>query len=71
MSVHEKTTTLTDAQKELLDLLNTNEIHDYFEALKKVHYLGTYCVQKDMVELEASAYVHNLLDVVQKIVLEK
>ncbi len=61
---------ITTAQKELLDLLNTNEIHDYFDALKKVHYLGTYCVQKDMVELEASAYVHNLLDVVQKIVLE-
>lgn len=35
---------ITTAQKELLDLLNTNEIQDYFDALKKVHYLGTYCV---------------------------
>jgi hypothetical protein len=70
MSLHE-ITSLTEAQKELLALLNTNEIHDYFDALKKVHYLGTYCVQKDMVELEASAYVHQLLDVIQKIALEE
>ncbi|MEM6721755.1 MAG: hypothetical protein AAF611_20675 [Bacteroidota bacterium] len=69
MSIQE-TTTLTETQKELLELLNPNEVQDYFEALKKVHYLGTYCVQKDMVELEASAYVYNLLDVIQKISLE-
>ena len=61
---------ITQAQKELLALLQPTEATDYFDALKKVHYLGTYCVQKDMVELEASSYVHNLLDAVQKIALE-
>lgn len=61
---------ITQAQKELLDLLKPTEIADYFDSLKKVHFLGTYCVNKDMVELEASSYVHHLLDAVQKIALE-
>ena len=61
---------ITQAQKELLELLQHSEATDYFDALKKVHYLGTYCVDKDMVELEASSYVHHLLDAIQKIALE-
>ncbi len=61
---------ITQAQKELLDLLKPTEANNYFDALKKVHFLETYCVQKDMVELEASSYVHHLLDAFQKIALE-
>lgn len=61
---------VTEAQKELLDLLKPSEVTDYFDSLKKVHFLGTYCIQPDMVELAASSYVHNLLDVIQKIALE-
>ncbi|QHI37111.1 hypothetical protein IMCC3317_24890 [Kordia antarctica] len=61
---------ITQAQKELLELLQHSEATDYFDSLKKVHFLGTYCVQPEMVELEASSYVHNLLDAVQKIALE-
>lgn len=44
---------ITQAQKELLELLRHTEATDYFDALKKVHYLATYCVPKDMAELEA------------------
>jgi len=58
---------VTSAQKELLNLLNHQEVKGYFLSLKKVHYLGTYCIQSDMVELSASSYVHNLMDAIQKI----
>jgi hypothetical protein len=62
---------LTKAQSELIELLNHKEINDYFEALKMIHYLGTYCVESEIVELSASRLVHDLLDVLQKISLEK
>lgn len=61
---------LTPAQKELLRLLEHKEASDYFDSLKKVHYLATYYVSTEIVELSASRYVHDLLDVVYKIVLE-
>ncbi len=65
-----KYSNLTVAQKELLNLLQHKEATDYFNSLKKVHYLGTYCVEMDMVELSASRYVHDLLYVIQKIAIE-
>ena len=61
---------LTNAQKELLKLLEHKEANEYFESLKMVHYLATYCVGMEMVELSASRYVHDLLDVIQKISIE-
>lgn len=61
---------LTTAQKELLKLLEHKEANEYFESLKMVHYLATYCVGTEMVELSASRYVHDLLDVIQKIAME-
>ncbi len=65
-----KYSNLTLAQKELLNLLQHKEAADFFDSLKKVHYLGTYCVEKDMVELSASQYVHELLFAIQKIAIE-
>jgi hypothetical protein len=59
------------AQKELLKLLEHKEANDYFESLKMIHYLATYCVGNEMVELSASRYVHDLLDIVQKIAIEQ
>ena len=59
---------VTKAQKELLDLLNDKEVNDYFTSLKTVHYLGTYYVNNDLVDLSASRYVHDLLDAIQKII---
>ena len=61
---------VTPAQKELLELLSDKEVHEYFESLKMVHYLATYCVGNEMVELWASRCVHDLLDAVHKIALE-
>jgi len=62
---------ITHAQKELLNLLNHREAKDYFESIRKVHYLGTYCIESDMVELSASSQVHDLLDIIQEISIEK
>ena len=62
---------VTLAQKELLELLSHKEVRVYFEALKTVHYLATYSVGVEKVELWASRDVHNLLDALQKIVMEK
>ena len=61
---------LTQAQKELLNLLQHKEAADFFYSLKKVYYLGTYCVEKDMIELSASQYVHELLFAIQNIAIE-
>ena len=61
---------VTPAQKELLELLSAKEVNDHFESLKMVHYLATYCLSNEMVELWASRSVHDLLDVIQKIVIE-
>jgi hypothetical protein len=61
---------VTSAQKELLELLAHKEVHEYFESLKMIHYLGTYCVNEAMVELWASRLVHDLLDVIRKILDE-
>jgi hypothetical protein len=58
---------VTPAQQKLLQLISHTEAEDYFNSLKSVHYLGTYCVNKDMVELWQNGYVHNLLDVIQEI----
>jgi len=62
---------ITQAQKELLNLLQHSEVDEYFESLKKVHYLGTYLIDSELVEPSASGYVHQLLDAIQKIVIEK
>jgi hypothetical protein len=40
---------LTSAQKELLNLLQHKEAYAYFESLKMVHYLATYCVGTEIV----------------------
>ena len=62
---------VTPAQKELLELLSPKEVSDHFESLKMVHYLATYAVESGMVELWASRDVHDLMNVIQKIALEK
>lgn len=62
---------LTPAQKELLALLHPKEVKSFYESLKMVHYLATYCVGTEMVDLSASRDVHDLMDVLQKLVLEK
>ena len=59
------------ARKELQELLDGKEIVTYYEALKKVHYLGTYFVPPELVDLSASASIHQLLDVMQKVVMEE
>ena len=61
---------VTPAQKELFLLLKNPEVEEYYNALKKVHYLATYSIDVELIELSASAYVHELMDVVQKIVIE-
>jgi hypothetical protein len=61
---------VTPAQKELFILLKNSEVEEYYNALKKVHYLATYSIDVELIELSASAYVHELMDVVQKIVIE-
>ena len=61
---------ITPAQKELLELLSAKEVKDHFESLQMVHHLATYCVGNEMVELSASRDVHNLMNTIQKIVLE-
>ncbi len=61
---------VTPAQKELLEILTHKDAQDYFESLKKVHYLGTYFVENEIVELSASRIVHDLLDAIQKIAIE-
>ena len=58
---------VTPAQQKLLKLISHVEAEDYFTSLKNVHYLGTYCVDKDMVELWQNGYVHSLLDAIQEI----
>jgi len=62
---------VTPAQKELLNLLRHSEVEDYFESLKKAYYLGTYLIDSELVDISASGYVHQLLDVIQKIVIER
>jgi hypothetical protein len=62
---------VTKAQKELIELLAHKEVQDYFESLKMIHYLGTYCVNEGMVELWASRLVQNLLDIMLDIVIEQ
>jgi len=61
---------LTPAQIELIDLIQGGEVEGYFQSLKKIHYLGTYCVDTKKVQLSASAHVHRLLDALQKIAIE-
>ena len=61
---------LTTAQKELLDLLQHKEVDEYYDALKTIYYLGTYGVGVEKAELLASRYVYDLLDAIQKIVME-
>jgi len=61
---------LSPAQIELIELIKHSEVEDYFESLKRVHYLGSYLIDSEVVELSAFAYVHQLLDVIQKIVIE-
>ena len=58
---------VTPAQQKLLKLISHVEAEDYFTSLKQVHYLGTYCVDKDMIELWQNGYVHDLLDAIQEI----
>lgn len=61
---------VTPAQKELLQLITPHEAEDIYQSLKKVHYLGTYCIDNDMADLFASGSVHDLLDAIQKIAFE-
>lgn len=61
---------LTPAQKKLLFLFNSNQAEDYYEALKKVHFLGTYCIPSDEAELFASGQVHELLDIIYEVIIE-
>lgn len=58
---------VTPAQHQLLQLITHQEAEDYFNSLKQVHYLGTYCVNKDMVDLWQHGYVHKLLDALQEL----
>jgi hypothetical protein len=58
---------VTTAQEKLLKLLSPIEAKDFVDSLKKVHYLGTYCVEKDMVELQHSSYVYLLIEAIQAI----
>ncbi len=59
------------AQQNLVALLNPTEVKDFLESLKKVHYLATYCVAEDMVELNHSGYVQLLIDALQELVCQK
>ena len=61
---------LTSAQKKLIGLLNHRDVADYFESLKKVHQLATYCVDQDMIEPKASSDTHELMDILQLLSLE-
>ena len=66
-----ETIEVTPAQKELLELVAHKEVHGYLESLKMVHYLGTYHVKSDAVELWASGSVQDLIECVQKIANEE
>ncbi len=61
---------LTPAQIELIELIKHSEVKYYYTSLEKVHYSGTYLVNSELADLSASAYVHQLIDVFQKIVVE-
>ena len=61
---------VTPAQKELLELLSVKEVKDHLESLQMIHYLATYCVGNEKVELSASRDVHDLMNAIQNIVLE-
>ena len=61
---------VTPAQQKLLQFITPIEAEDIYNSLKKVHYLGTYCVDTEMAELSSSRYVHELLDAIQQIVNE-
>ena len=37
---------VTPAQKELLELLSSKEVHDHYESLKAVHYLAVSLQRK-------------------------
>jgi len=62
---------VTPAQQKLLQLVTPVEAEDYFKSLKAVHYLGTYCIGADMADLPASGLVHQLIDALNDIVIEK
>jgi len=61
---------VTAAQEQLLLLLNSVEVKDHVNSLKKVHFLATYCIPLDLVSLNDSCYVHRLLDAVTAIANE-
>ncbi len=61
---------LSPAQKELLELLHPKEVQSFYESLKLLHYLATYCVSTELVELSASKDVQNLINVLEGLVLE-
>jgi len=58
---------VTPAQQHLLQLISHIESEDIYTSLKTVHYLGTYCADKEMVDLQHSATVHTLLDAIHDI----
>ncbi len=53
---------VTAAQHRLLQLLKSVEGKEILTGLKKIHYLGTYCIDEDMVELKHSSYVQLLIE---------
>ncbi|WP_299216311.1 hypothetical protein [uncultured Dokdonia sp.] len=50
-------TGITLSRKELQELIDGKEIVTYYEALKKVHYLGMYFVPPELVDLSASVSI--------------
>tara|TARA_R110002126_G_scaffold251055_3_gene394049 strand:+ start:354 stop:776 length:423 start_codon:yes stop_codon:yes gene_type:complete len=56
---------VTPSQKRLLQLLKGPEAADFADALKKVHYNGTYSVPIDEYCPSSSRYTHLLLDAIQ------
>lgn len=59
------------SRKELQELLDGKKMVAYYEALKKVNYLASYFVLPELVDLSASASIYQLLDVMQKVVMEE
>ncbi len=62
---------VTPAQKELLKLLEPKEAKQYYESLKNVYYLATYCVALEVVDLSASKDVYDLMEIMLELFEER
>lgn len=59
---------LTDAQCELLELINPRDSADIHHALREIHSLGTYHLEsRDLINLNASKQIQILIDAIGKI----